>query len=121
MRFLSWSIFGGIVALLVGVMISSKEATKLQSELYASLENRYGFSSELVITNTGENGSKAVKIYPMKNGEFYKAGFRDGDQLLTYSKYKFYNLLHERKGSSISIDVVDKDGTTKTIVVNLPN
>jgi hypothetical protein len=121
MRFIRWSIFGGIVALLVGVIITSQEAAKLQGEIYTTLENRYGFSSEMVITNTGENASKVVKIYPIKNGTFYKAGFRDGDQLLTYSKYKFYSLLHEKKGSSISVDVVDKSGATKTIVVNLPN
>ena len=121
MRFLRWSIFGGVVALLAGVIVTSQEAAKLQGEIYTVLENRYGFSSEIIITGTGENGSKVVQIHPIENGEFYKAGFRDGDQLLTYSKYKFYSLLHEKKGSSISIDVVDKNGTTKIIVVNLPN
>lgn len=120
MRFLRWGIFGGVVALLAGVMITSQEAAKLQGEIYTRLENRYGFSSE-IITNTDKNSSKVVKIHPLKNGIFYEAGFRDGDQLLTYSKYKFYSLLQEKKGSSISIVVIDKNGTTKTIVVDLPN
>ncbi len=121
MRFLSWSIFGGIVALLVGAMFTSQEAAKLQGEIYTKLENRYGFSSEIITTNTGENSSQVVKIDPIKNGKLYEAGFRDGDQLLTYSKHKFYTLLHEKKGGSISIDVVEIRGTKKTITLNLPN
>jgi hypothetical protein len=71
--------------------------------------------------NTGENKSKVVVLNPIENGKFYEAGFRAGDQLLSYSKFKFYGLLHEKKGSSLSIDVVDIKGTPKTIMSNIPN
>ena len=107
--------------MLVGAMFTSQEAAKLQMEIYTMLENRYGFSSEISAADIGENGSRVVKIYPIKNGKFYEAGFRDGDQLLTYSKYNFYTLLHEKKVGSVSIDVVDIGGTKKTITLNLLN
>ena len=107
--------------MLVGAMFTSQEAAKLQVEIYTMLENRYGFSSEIIATDTGENSERVVKIYPIKNGKFYEAGFRDGDQLQTYTKYKFYTLLHEKKGGSVSIDVVDNGGTKKTISLNLAN
>jgi hypothetical protein len=120
-RFVSWSIFGGVLALLFGVLFTSQEATKLQAEIYNKLENRFGFTSAIITTNEGGNTSKVVVIYPTENGKFYEAGFREGDRLLEFSKYKFYGLLREKKNSSISIDVVDKNGTPKKIILNMTN
>ena len=107
--------------MLVGITVTVREATNVQAELYTKLESSFGFTSEIVTMDNGENGSKVVVIHPRENGKFYEAGFRDGDQLLSYSKYKFYSLLHEKKGDSIPIDVVDINGTAKSIILNIPN
>ena len=107
--------------MLVGVLFTSQEATKLQAKVFTALENRFGFTSEVVTTNEGDQTSHVVVIYPIENGKFYAAGFRDNDQLLDYSKYKFYGLLNEKKGSSISINVVDKNGIPKTVILDIPN
>ena len=83
--------------MLVGVLFTSQEATKLQAKVFKTLENRFGFTSEVITTNEGDQTSHAVVIYPIESGKFYAAGFRESDQLQDYSKYKFYGLLHEHK------------------------
>lgn len=109
------------MALLLVVVLMIRDASTLQVELYAKLESRFGFTSEIIALNPDDNSTSTVVIHPVENGRLYKAGFREGDTLSSYSKFKFYRLLHENKGSSIPVNVLSKQGTDKTIILHIPD
>ena len=127
-RFLQWSIIGSILVLVFGVWLVSKNATVLQGELNTKLESRFGFTSAIVNTQSGEQTIETFAIYPEKDGILYVAGFREGDVILSHTKYKFYRLLYEKKGSTEAIDILSRDGIASAdknrptaIFLNIPN
>jgi hypothetical protein len=127
-RFLQWSIIGSILILVFGVWLVSKNATVLQGELYTKLESKFSFTSAIINMQSGEQTIEAFSIYPGKDGILYDAGFREGDVILSHTKYKFYRLLYKKKGSTEPIDILSRDGIASadknrptTIFLNIPN
>ncbi len=120
-RLIGWSVFAAILALLLGLTLVTRNAATLQVELYSKLESKFGFTTKIVTTNLDNNQTKAVAIHPAADGLLYQAGFREGDVLTSYSRLKFYGLLQEKKGSSVFVEVVDKDGVGKTLVLDIPD
>jgi len=127
-RFLQWSIIGSILVLVFGVWLVSKNATVLQGELNTKLESRFGFTSAIVNTQSGEQTIEAFAIYPEKDGILYVAGFREGDVILSHTKYKFYRLLYDKRGDTEPIDILRGDGIASadknrptTIFLSIPN
>ena len=127
-RFLQWSIIGSLLVLVFGVWLVSKNATVLQGELNTKLEGKFNFTSEIIKMQSGEQTIEAFTIYPEKDGILYDAGFREGDVILSHTKYKFYRLLYEKKGNTEPIDILgsneiataDEDRPT-TIYLNIHN
>ena len=127
-RFLQWSIIGSILVLVFGVWLVSKNATVLQGELNTKLESKFNFTSAIINMQSGEQTIEAFTIYPEKDGILYDAGFREGDVILSHTKYKFYRLLYEKKGSTEAIDILSRDGIASAdknrptaIFLNIPN
>ena len=127
-RFLQWSIIGSILVLVFGVWLVSKNAAVLQQELNTKLESKFGFTSGIVSTQSGEQAMQAFSVSPEKDGILYEAGFREGDIVLSHTKYKFYRLLYEKKGNTEPIDILRGDGVAstdknrlKTILLKIPN
>jgi hypothetical protein len=127
-RFLQWSIIGSILVLIFGVWLVSKNATALQGELNSKLESKFNFTSEIVNRQSGEQTIEAFTIYPAKDGILYVAGFREGDVILSHTKYKFYRLLYEKKGMTEPIEIFDGDeiaaadkNRPTTIFLKIPN
>ena len=126
-RFLQWSIIGSILVLVLGVWLVSKNATVLQGELNTKLESKFSFTSAVINIQSGEQTIEAISIYPEKDGILYQAGFREGDVILSHTKYKFYRLLYDKKGSTEPIDILRSDGIASsdknrptTIFLNIP-
>jgi len=117
-----------MLVLVFGVWLVSKNATLLQGELNTKLESKFNFTSAIINIQSGEQTIEAFSIYPGKDGILYEAGFRDGDVILSHTKYKFYRLLYEKKGSIEPIDILsvdelasaDKNSPT-TIFLEIPN
>ena len=127
-RFLQWSIIGSLLVLVFGVWLVSKNATVLQGELNTKLESKFNFTSAIIKMQSGEQIIEAFTIYPAKDGILYDAGFREGDVILSHTKYKFYRLLYEKKGSTEAIDILSRDGIASAdknrptaIFLNIPN
>ena len=127
-RFLQWSIIVSILILVFGVWLVSKNATVLQGELNTKLESKFNFTSAIINMQSGEQTIEVFTIYPEKDGILYDAGFREGDVILSHTKYKFYRLLYEKKGSTEPIDILSGDGIVvadknrpSTIFLNIPN
>ena len=127
-RFLQWSIIGSLLVLVFGVWLVSKNATVLQGELNTKLESKFNFTSAIINMQSGEQTIEAFTIYPEKDGILYVAGFREGDVILSHTKYKFYRLLYEKKGSTEAIDILSRDGIASAdknrptaIFLNIPN
>jgi hypothetical protein len=116
-----------MTALLFAVWIISRQAVELQSELYSRLESRYGFHSEIIEMEPGDARMDVLAIYPDTAGVLYQAGFREGDIVLSHSKFEFYGLLYQKNGSTQAIEIVsDADresmdrGVRKTILFEIP-
>ena len=100
----------------------------LQQELNTKLESKFGFTSGMVNTQSGEQAIQAFSVSPEKDGILYEAGFREGDIVISHTKYKFYRLLYEKKGNTEPIDILRGDGVAstdknrlKTILLKIPN
>ena len=126
-RYIPWYVWPAVTALIFAVWIMSRQAVELQSELYSRLESKYGFHSEIIEMEPGDARMDVLAIYPDKAGVLYRAGFRDGDIVLSHSKFEFYGLLYQKNGSTQPIEIVsDADresmdrGVRKTILFEIP-
>ena len=117
-----------MIVLIFAVWIISNEAVELQRELYSRLETRFGFHSEIIEREPGDASFDLLVLYPDNPGALYQAGFRNGDIVTSHSKYEFYGLLYQKKGSTQLIEIVSDtvvrsldEGVRKTIFLEIPD
>lgn len=105
-RTLQWGMIVSTLVLIIGVWLVSKNAASLQQEIHAKLENKFGFTSEVVSIETDGEEVGFLSISPRENGLMFAAGFRDGDIVLSHTKFKFYSLLYRENGSTVPIEII---------------
>ena len=117
-----------MIALIFAVWIISKQAVEIQGELYSRLETKFGFHSEVIEREPGDASLDLLVLYPDNPGVLYQAGFRDGDIVTSHSKFEFYGLLYQKKGSTQSIEIVSDadvrsidEGVRKTLFLEIPD
>ena len=67
-------------------------------------EQKFGFTTDTPFVRDGTRHREVFTIYPTEGGFMEKAGFQDGDIVLTGDIYK---LLDDFRGKTVSIRVVD--------------
>ena len=85
---------------------TSSQAHLYQSKYGPELRNEFGFASGSPYVRAGEKEIEVFTIHPAKGGFLDKVGFMDGDIVTSESITRFYKLLYNSRGRTISIQVV---------------
>ena len=127
-RSFQWIFLGFALILVFGIYLVSREAAVLQQEVFARLENRFGFTTNAVKLQFGNRSIESFSVAPEKSSLLYEAGFREGDIVISHTKQKFFRLLYEKKGSTEKIEIVresagflNKEHEPETIYLRIPN
>lgn len=126
-RTFQWGLFGIALIMVFGIYLVSKEAAVLQQEIYAKLEDKFGFTTSSAAAQIGDQLIESFSVAPEAGSLLYNAGFREGDIILSHTKQKFFRLLYEKKARPETIEIVreivgsaDQDIQVKTIYFQLP-
>jgi hypothetical protein len=105
-RSLVYITFGLVIVFLIFGWWTAKQAHHYQTELGPELRQLYGFSTGTPIVKAGDEYIEVLTIYPEKGGVIEKAGFKNGDIILSTTLTGFYQALHQ-KSYPISYNVVN--------------
>ena len=105
-RTLQWGTIGIALVLIFGVWLITRNAASLQQEIYAKLEDKFGFESSMVSIQIEDQIKEFLEIDPVRSGLMFEAGFRKGDIVISHTKPAFYALLYKEKGKTEEIEIL---------------
>jgi len=115
--------FLGIIAFLLYGWWVSDRARYFQSELGPQLREQYGFATGTPYIRSGDQSEEVLVIYPSTSGLMNRAGFREGDIILSSSLTEFYETLSETEGTASFLVTTGGDGPPlekrKTRLINI--
>ena len=101
-------IVGSLFVTFVGFgLYTGYQAHYYQSTLGSQLERELGFTHGSPYLRLGDDSREVFTLHPTPGGVLADAGIRDGDIVLGHTITNFYRLLHERRGSSVTVRVTD--------------
>jgi len=90
-------------------------------------DSRLAFHHGSPYIRAGGELVEVFTLYPKPESPLASAGVRAGDIVVSHTIQEFYKLLHEGRGASISITIVDggngrplAERTARTVVVQVP-
>ncbi len=91
------------------------------------LEQQFGFTHGSPYVDSGGDYREVFTLHPTKDGNLSKAGFEDGDIVRSHKITGFYKLLHQSKGKTVSVTVVEggdgiriEDRKERVLTINVP-
>lgn len=117
----------GIVLLLIVIWWITSQAELYQSKYGPELRREFQFNHGSPYIDVEGERKEVFTIYPKSGSLLYKAGFRDGDIIVSESITGFYKLLYHSRGKQVSVDVVDggdgqpvEERELRVITINIP-
>jgi len=89
------------------IMWIQAEAAKYQTDLGPQIRSAYGFSHGSPYIKTGDYRVEVFTVYPDAGGILERAGFRNGDIVVSENITGFYKLLYQSKAKEVTVTVVD--------------
>jgi len=105
-KLIKYTLYTAFVVFAAWAWWISNQAEIYQGEYGPELRREFGFSTGSPYIRAGEEKIEVFTIHPEKGGFMGKAGFRDGDIVISESFTGFYKLLYNSRGSAVSVKVV---------------